>query len=335
VLVNPEPPNFRSDAREKLARLSRVQFLELATDVHDEVIRINNNKTGDAEAPFLPARDDHHPRRNEARQKIANIRPALLKDLMSDIFYELGRRYPKFKELKAPSEPLGSTLSISNLPVPQVVRGNARTPQNTIDQNFSIGGEGEIVRIMARKLGYKSIDVISSRMVSHGSVGDSITRCLCPPKSIAEVIDILKQHGCPDVTNTLDLSRCSAAPVAGGGFGDVYQGYLKNGVEVAIKCARVFLETDLNHTTFKVRYMINCGNSTNTSSQSAACELYAWSKYNHRNVVELLGLAQFRDRIAMISPWMRNGTLGQYLTRFPDADRCRIVGVSFFHAKPC
>jgi predicted unusual protein kinase regulating ubiquinone biosynthesis (AarF/ABC1/UbiB family) len=56
----------------------------------------------------------------------------------------------------------------------------------------------------------------------------------------------------------LDLRRCSAAPVAGGGFGDVYQGYLKNGVEVAIKCARVFLNTaDLNRIEFKVRGMVN------------------------------------------------------------------------------
>jgi hypothetical protein len=95
---------------------------------------------------------------------------------MSDIFYELGRRYPKFKELKPPSEPVGPSLPINNLPVPHVVRGNARTPQNTIDQSFTTGGEGEIVRIMARELGYKSIDVISSRMVSNGSVHDFIPR---------------------------------------------------------------------------------------------------------------------------------------------------------------
>ena len=48
--------------------------------------------------PFLPVRDDFHPKRNQARQKLATLPASRFKDLSSDVFYELSRRYPEFKE---------------------------------------------------------------------------------------------------------------------------------------------------------------------------------------------------------------------------------------------
>ena len=48
--------------------------------------------------PFLPVRDDFHPKRNQARQKLATLPATRFKDLSSDVFYELARRYPEFKE---------------------------------------------------------------------------------------------------------------------------------------------------------------------------------------------------------------------------------------------
>ena len=48
--------------------------------------------------PFLPVRDDFHPKRNQARQKLATLPTGRFKDLSSDVYYELGRRYPEFKE---------------------------------------------------------------------------------------------------------------------------------------------------------------------------------------------------------------------------------------------
>lgn len=55
--------------------------------------------------PFLPVRDDFHPKRNQARQKLATLPTGRFKDLSSDVYYELGRRYPEFKD----------EVSISNL----------------------------------------------------------------------------------------------------------------------------------------------------------------------------------------------------------------------------
>lgn len=50
------------------------------------------------EVPFLPVRDDFHPKRNQARQKLATLPKTRFKDLSGDVFHELGRRYPEFKE---------------------------------------------------------------------------------------------------------------------------------------------------------------------------------------------------------------------------------------------
>ena len=51
-----------------------------------------------SEVPFLPVRDDFHPKRNQARQKLATLPKTRFKDLSGDVFHELGRRYPEFKE---------------------------------------------------------------------------------------------------------------------------------------------------------------------------------------------------------------------------------------------
>jgi protein SPA2 len=48
--------------------------------------------------PFLPVRDDFHPKRNQARQKLATLPKTRFKDLASDVFYEIDHRYPHFQD---------------------------------------------------------------------------------------------------------------------------------------------------------------------------------------------------------------------------------------------
>ena len=40
-------------------------------------------------------REEFHPRRNQARQKLATLPSARFKDLASDVYHELTRRYPQ------------------------------------------------------------------------------------------------------------------------------------------------------------------------------------------------------------------------------------------------
>jgi hypothetical protein len=48
--------------------------------------------------PFLPPREGFHPKRNKARQNLATLSANRFRDLSSDVYHELIRRYPEFKE---------------------------------------------------------------------------------------------------------------------------------------------------------------------------------------------------------------------------------------------
>ncbi|WRT63751.1 uncharacterized protein IL334_000676 [Kwoniella shivajii] len=98
--IEKESPTSRASAREKLTRLTKLQFQELSTDVYDELMRRIAVDNGEPEGnvPFLPVREDFHPKRNQARQKLATLPKNRFKDLASDVFYELKRRFPEFED---------------------------------------------------------------------------------------------------------------------------------------------------------------------------------------------------------------------------------------------
>lgn len=56
-----------------------------------------------------------------------------------------------------------------------------------------------------------------------------------------------------------------------------------------------------------------------------ARELYNWSKARHENIQELLGIVIFQERLGMVSLWMSNGNLQQYIEKNPDVDRHPLV----------
>ena len=96
---NPKP----NKARDKLLRLSPVQFQELSTDVYDELLRrqsasaAGQQHNGPGQVPaFLTPKENFHPKRNQARQKLATLPHPRFRDLATDVFYELERRFPKF-----------------------------------------------------------------------------------------------------------------------------------------------------------------------------------------------------------------------------------------------
>jgi hypothetical protein len=89
-------------ARDKLLRLSPTQFHELSTDVYDELIRRQQASPPPGRPPrpdvppYLPPRDDFHEKRNHARQKLAALHHVRFRDLATDVFCELERRFPHF-----------------------------------------------------------------------------------------------------------------------------------------------------------------------------------------------------------------------------------------------
>lgn len=56
----------------------------------------NLQRSSQLSEPFLPVRPEFHPKRNQARQKLATLPTQRFRDLASDVYFELDRRYPEF-----------------------------------------------------------------------------------------------------------------------------------------------------------------------------------------------------------------------------------------------
>ena len=90
-------------ARDKLLKLSPIQFQELSTDVYDELLRREDDRV--AQGPegngrniprFLLPKNNYHPKRNQARQKLSTLPPKKFRELATDVLFELERRFPRF-----------------------------------------------------------------------------------------------------------------------------------------------------------------------------------------------------------------------------------------------
>lgn len=125
---NPKPPPNK--ARDKLQRLTGVQFLELSTDVYDELKRRElaarvppGAPPGSGPPDYLLPEENFHPKRNQARQKLSSLGPPRFRDLATDVFCELERRFPRFAGPDVPR--VGSPMSVRGGP-----QSRSQTPVN-------------------------------------------------------------------------------------------------------------------------------------------------------------------------------------------------------------
>lgn len=125
-----QPPRTNK-ARDKLLRLSPVQFHELSTDVFDELQRRQAAQPipgrpprMDKVPPFLQPRTDFHEKRNQARQKLSSLQISRFRDLSTDVFCELERRFPHFN----PDNKRESTRSLSRGPPGRLPNGMPPAP---------------------------------------------------------------------------------------------------------------------------------------------------------------------------------------------------------------
>ncbi|KAI8079233.1 hypothetical protein BDF21DRAFT_37761 [Thamnidium elegans] len=121
------PHPQRVAARQKLTRLSNLQFHELAMDVYDEVVRRNKD---DKFLPFLAVKEEFHPKRNQARQKLATLPVPRFQDLASDVYFELTRRYTNLVEADEHYPP------IPQVPIPSSYTNNSTQPQPSKSTNI-------------------------------------------------------------------------------------------------------------------------------------------------------------------------------------------------------
>ncbi|KAH7903497.1 kinase-like domain-containing protein [Hygrophoropsis aurantiaca] len=118
-----------------------------------------------------------------------------------------------------------------------------------------------------------------------------------------------------------DVSIKCLLPVASGGYGDVYQGD-SGGRAVAVKMMQVY------------------GCSTDERIMKAfAKEAVLWAQLSSPHILPFYGVHTIKDRLCLISPWMKNGTLTQYLNKTPrkKIDRISLVsdiafGLDYLHS---
>ncbi|KDN39473.1 hypothetical protein RSAG8_08768, partial [Rhizoctonia solani AG-8 WAC10335] len=139
--------------------------------------------------------------------------------------------------------------------------------------------------------------------------------------STQQMFDCLIVAGCTDLSSQMDTNQDTARIVSGGGFGDIWMGLLHNGTKVAIKAWRTDALERCDYKTLK----------------RAARELYYWSRMKHKNIHHLMGVIVFKDQyLGMVSEWMENGDLNQYLRKHPGADRYQLCidvasGLEYMH----
>ncbi|KAG6806894.1 hypothetical protein H0H92_009675, partial [Tricholoma furcatifolium] len=56
-------------------------------------------------------------------------------------------------------------------------------------------------------------------------------------------------------------------------------------------------------------------------------EALTWGQLSHPNILTFYGLFRFQNQICMVSPWMDNGHVRQYLVKHPDAPRLPLENV--------
>ncbi|KAG8727129.1 hypothetical protein FRC11_013864, partial [Ceratobasidium sp. 423] len=141
-------------------------------------------------------------------------------------------------------------------------------------------------------------------------------------QSMQEIFDVLLRHGCVDLSSQMGTTKSDVVRVAAGGSGDIWKGELFNGTRVAIKTWRASI---IDASGYKVL-------------KRSARELHLWSKMKHENVHELMGIILFRGKaLGMVSEWMENGDLHEYLRRNPQADRLNLSlqvasGLTYVHS---
>ncbi|KAH7333807.1 kinase-like domain-containing protein [Rhizoctonia solani] len=100
-----------------------------------------------------------------------------------------------------------------------------------------------------------------------------------------------------DIANTIPFIDATLA--------NVYKVNISGQQCVAVKCVK--------HTT------------PHKKLKRAGRELSSWSSYKHENILPVLGFAVFRGDLAIVSPWMRNGHVSEYVANHPNCDCLGLV----------
>ncbi|KAF7360269.1 Protein kinase domain-containing protein [Mycena venus] len=109
--------------------------------------------------------------------------------------------------------------------------------------------------------------------------------------------------------------------VAAGAFGDIWKGLVR-GQSVSVKIMRLFRDTDMKD-----------------ALQEFGREALIWRQLSHPNLLPFFGVYYLESRLCLVSPWMSNGHVLEFLVKAPpDTDRVSLIldvamGLEYLHGK--
>jgi len=116
-----------------------------------------------------------------------------------------------------------------------------------------------------------------------------------------------------------------ANPECHGGFADVWKGKY-HGREVAAKVLRVYSTNDFE----KIRKVGDSQpvvfiNKLTAPIQRFCKEVVTWKALRHPNVLQLLGVTMTKNKFVMVSEWMENGNINEFMRAHPSVNRLELV----------
>ncbi|KAJ7673390.1 kinase-like domain-containing protein [Mycena rosella] len=109
--------------------------------------------------------------------------------------------------------------------------------------------------------------------------------------------------------------------VTGGGFSDIWKGLVR-GQTVAVKIMRLFQETAIE-----------------AALKQFGSEALIWGQLSYPNLLPFYGLYYLEGRLCLVSPWMENGHVREFLMNAPsDTDRISLMldiatGLEYLHTE--
>ncbi|KAG6916783.1 hypothetical protein DXG01_005365 [Tephrocybe rancida] len=122
----------------------------------------------------------------------------------------------------------------------------------------------------------------------------------------------------PTSYNLQDVTQIGEDPVAAGGVADIYKGQFQGQV-VCLKTVRLYKKTQVDHMLKKLWK-----------------EAILWGQLSDPNIVEIYGIYIHKNRVCIVSPWMENEDIHEYLKKTPDTPRVRLAmdvgnGLKYLH----
>ena len=116
------------------------------------------------------------------------------------------------------------------------------------------------------------------------------------------------------------------APRYNGGFAEVWKTE-HGGRNVAVKVLKVYATSDLVRITRvgSPVFQRACVGQLTPTIQRFCKEVLAWKSLRHQNVLSLLGVMMVENQLTMISEWMVNGNINEFIRANRDANRFGLV----------